>query len=431
MNADLLRDLAPQVLAAVTRRYGHFDEAEDATQEALLAAATQWPAEGVPDNPRAWLIRVAARRLIDHLRSEESRLRREATLAAQVPPADWVAAPADTGATPSDDTLMLLLLCCHPALTAASQIALTLRAVGGLTTAEIARALLVPEATLAQRISRAKQRIKDAGARFEPPGPQDYDARLRAVLQVLYLIFNEGHTATSGAALQRTDLAGEAIRLTRTLHRARPDDAEAAGLLALLLLTDARRAARTGPAGDLVPLAEQDRSRWDRRSIHEGITLLTAALARRRPGPYQIQAAIAAAHSQATRAEDTDWPHILALYEMLQRLDDNPVVTLNRAVATAMVHGPRAGLALLDTLDSDPRMTANHRLTAVRAHLLDQAGERAAARPVRNRGTADGQHPGTRLPAPAGPARRPVTTAGRSVGKTLVQRCDGGRHCQP
>ena len=379
MNADPLRDLAPQVLAAVTRRYGHFDEAEDATQEALLAAATQWPAEGVPDNPRAWLIRVAARRLIDHLRSEESRLRREATLAAQVPPADWVAAPADTGATPSDDTLMLLLLCCHPALTAASQIALTLRAVGGLTTAEIARALLVPEATLAQRISRAKQRIKDAGARFEPPGPQDYDARLRAVLQVLYLIFNEGHTATSGAALQRTDLAGEAIRLTRTLHRAQPDDAEAAGLLALLLLTDARRAARTGPAGDLVPLAEQDRSRWDRRSIHEGITLLTAALARRRPGPYQIQAAIAAAHSQATRAEDTDWPHILALYEMLQRLDDNPVVTLNRAVATAMVHGPRAGLALLDTLDSDPRMTANHRLTAVRAHLLDQAGERAAA----------------------------------------------------
>ncbi|MFI7520137.1 RNA polymerase sigma factor [Micromonospora globbae] len=379
MSADLLRELAPQVLAAVTRRYGHFDEAEDATQEALLAAATQWPAEGVPDNPRGWLIRVASRRLIDHLRSEQSRLRRETALAAQVPPADWLAPAADIGDTPSDDTLTLLFLCCHPALTAASQIALTLRAVGGLTTAEIAHALLVPEATLAQRISRAKQRIKDAGARFEPPTPDDYDRRLRAVLHVLYLIFNEGHTASSGVALQRTDLAAEAIRLARTLHQARPDDAEAAGLLALLLLTDARRAARTGPSGELVPLAEQDRGRWDRRLIHQGITLLTAALARRRPGPYQIQAAIAAAHDQAARAEDTDWRHILDLYDMLQRLDDTPVVTLNRAVATAMVHGPRAGLALLETLDSDPRMTGNHRLAAVRAHLLDQAGDHQAA----------------------------------------------------
>ncbi|MET8909024.1 sigma-70 family RNA polymerase sigma factor [Micromonospora sp. NPDC004551] len=380
MSADLLlRELAPQVLAAVTRRYGHFDEAEDATQEALLAATTQWPADGVPDNPRGWLIRVASRRLIDHLRSEQARARREATLAAQVPSADLLAPAADTGDTPPDDTLTLYFLCCHPALTAASQIALTLRAVGGLTTAEIAHALLVPEATLAQRISRAKQRIRDAGARFEPPTPDDYDGRLRAVLHVLYLIFNEGHTATSGAALQRTDLATEAIRLGRTLHGARPDDAEVAGLLALLLLTDARRAARTGPEGELVPLAEQDRARWDRRVIHEGITLLTAALAHRRPGPYQIQAAIAAAHSQAARAEDTDWPHILHLYDMLQRLDDSPVVTLNRAVATAMVHGPRAGLALLETLDAEPRMTGNHRLAAVRAHLLHQAGEHGAA----------------------------------------------------
>ncbi|MFC0505078.1 RNA polymerase sigma factor [Micromonospora costi] len=379
MSADLLRELAPQVLAAVTRRYGHFDEAEDATQEALLAATTQWPAEGVPDNPRGWLIRVASRRLIDHLRSEQSRLRRETALATQTTPADWLAPAADIGDTPSDDTLTLLLLCCHPALTAASQIALTLRAVGGLTTAEIAHALLVPEATLAQRISRAKQRIKDAGARFEPPTPDDYDGRLRAVLHVLYLIFNEGHTASSGAALQRTDLATEAIRLARTLHQARTDDAEAAGLLALLLLTDARRAARTGPAGELVPLAEQDRSRWDRRMIHQGVMLLTAALAHRRPGPYQIQAAIAAAHNQAARAEDTDWPHILNLYEMLQRLDDNPVVTLNRAVATAMVYGPKAGLALLETLDSDSRMTGNHRLAAVRAHLLHQAGDHQAA----------------------------------------------------
>ncbi|MBQ1075665.1 sigma-70 family RNA polymerase sigma factor [Micromonospora sp. C31] len=375
MTADLLRELAPPVLAALTRRYGHFDEAEDATQEALVAAATQWPVEGVPDNPRAWLIRVASRRLIDQLRSEQSRLRREATMAAQVPSADWSAPAADADGTPSDDTLTLLVLCCHPALTPASQIALTLRAVGGLTTAEIARALLVPEATLAQRISRAKHRIKDAGARFEPPTAEDHDDRLRAVLHVLYLIFNEGHTATSGAALQRTDLAAEAIRLARTLHRARPDDAEAAGLLALLLLTHARRAARTGPGGELVPLADQDRSRWDRRAVHEGVTLLTAALARRRPGPYQIQAAIAAAHSQAARAEDTDWPHILGLYELLQRLDDNPVVTLNRAVATAMVHGPEAGLALLDTVDADPRMTGNHRVAAVRAHLLHRAGD--------------------------------------------------------
>ncbi|MEV5764050.1 sigma-70 family RNA polymerase sigma factor [Micromonospora sp. NPDC052213] len=378
MSDDLLRELAPQVLAAVTRRYGHFDEAEDATQEALLAATTQWPAEGVPDNPRGWLIRVASRRLIDHLRSEQSRLRREATLAAQVPPADWLAPAADTGEA-SDDTLTLFFLCCHPALTTASQIALTLRAVGGLTTVEIAHALLVPEATLAQRISRAKQRIRDTGARFEPPTRHDYDGRLRAVLHVLYLIFNEGHTATSGVALQRTDLATEAIRLARTVHRTRPDDAEVAGLLALLLLTDARRAARTGPAGELVPLAEQDRGRWDRRTIHEGVTLLAAALAHRRPGPYQIQAAIAAAHSQAARAEDTDWPHILNLYDMLQRFDDNPVVTLNRAVAAAMVHGPRAGLTLLEALDSDPRMTGNHRLAAVRAHLLHQAGDHEAA----------------------------------------------------
>jgi len=379
MNADLLRELAPQVLAAVARRYGHFDEAEDATQEALLAATTQWPAEGVPDNPRAWLIQVASRRLIDHLRSEQSRQRREATLAAQIPPADSVAPAADTDSPESDDTLTLLFLCCHPVLTPAAQIALTLRAVGGLTTAEIAHALLVPEATLAQRISRAKQRIKDAGARFEPPTPHDYEGRLRAVLHVVYLIFNEGHTATSGDALQRTDLAAEAIRLARTLHQTRPDDAEVAGLLALLLLTDARRAARTGNAGELVPLAEQDRARWDRRTIHHGVTLLTAALALRRPGPYQIQAAIAAAHSQAARAEDTDWPHVLNLYDTLQRLDDNPVVTLNRAVATAMVHGPQAGLKLLEALDSDRRMTGNHRLAAVRAHLLHQAGDHDAA----------------------------------------------------
>jgi len=377
---DLLRELAPHVLAAVVRRYGHFDEAEDAVQEALLAAATQWPQEGVPDNPRGWLIRVASRRLIDYLRSQDARQRRETDLAARAPVDDLIAPPADTRpAHDQDDTLILLFLCCHPALTPASQIALTLRAVGGLTTAEIARALLLPEATLAQRISRAKQRIKDTGARFTRPTAQDRGDRLRAVLQVLYLIFTEGHTATSGTVVHRADLAIEAIRLTRMLHGTLPDDAEVTGLLALLLLTDARRAARTGQASELIPLAEQDRRLWDRRAIHEGITLVTAALAQHRPGPYQVQAAIAAVHDRAARVQDTDWPQILTLYELLQHLDDNPVVTLNRAVATAMVQGPGAGLALLDAVDADPRMTGNHRLAAVRAHLLDLAGDHEAA----------------------------------------------------
>ncbi len=376
---DLLRELAPQVLAAVVRRYGHFDEAEDAVQEALLAASVQWRHDGVPDNPRGWLIRVAARRLTDQLRSDQARQRREGTVAAQTLPADLLAPAADAPpAYDQDDTLVLLFLCCHPALTPASQIALTLRTVGGLSTAEIARALLVPEATLAQRISRAKQSIKATGATFRPPTAQDRPDRLRAVLHVLYLVFNEGHTATSGPTLQRADLAAEAIRLTRILHRLLPDDDEVTGLLALLLLTDARRAARTGPAGELIPLAEQHRHLWSQAAIHEGITLVTAALARRRPGPYQLQAAIAAVHDQAGRVEDTDWPQILTLYTLLQRVDDNPVVTLNRAVATGMVHGPQAGLALLDTLDDD-RLTGNHRLAAVRAHLLDQAGDHSAA----------------------------------------------------
>ncbi|NUT06326.1 MAG: RNA polymerase sigma factor [Hamadaea sp.] len=380
MIADLLRDLTPQVLAAVVRRYGHFGEAEDATQEALLAAATQWPHQGVPDNPRGWLIQVASRRLIDHLRSEESRIRREAALAAQTPGGQWLAPPADADDSPdADDTVALLMMCCHPALAPAAQIPLTLRAVGGLTTTEIARALLLPETTLAQRISRAKQRIKDAGATFEPPTDDDVAARLPVVLQVIYLIFTEGHTASSGPALQRRDLAHEAIRVAGLLRDSRPDDAEAAGLLALLLFTDARRAARTGDGGELIPLDRQDRRRWDHHAIGTATTLLTAALARRRPGPYQIQAAIAAAHCHAASAADTDWPHILTLYDMLQRLDDNPVVTLNRAVATAMVHGPQAGLDLLEPLSSDPRMRDNHRLTAARAHLHDRAGDRATA----------------------------------------------------
>lgn len=377
---NLLRELAPQVLGALVRRYGHFDACEDAVQEALLAAALQWPGEGVPDSPRGWLIRVASRRLTDQLRSEQARRRREETAATQILPEQFLAPAADAGrGAARDDTLILLFLCCHPALTPASQIALTLRAVGGLSTDEIARAFLVPEPTMSQRILRAKRQIEASGVPLRLPPEQERVARLRAVLQVLYLIFTEGHTATSGAALQRLELTGEAIRLTRLVHRRLPDDGEVAGLLALMLLTDARRAARSGPDGEAVPLAEQDRSRWDQRSIAEGVALVTDAMSRTALGPYQLQAAIAAVHAEAARAEDTDWPQILVLYGLLERLSDNPVVTLNHAVAAAMVQGPSAGLALLEPLDADPRMALHHRLDAVRAHLLEMAGDREAA----------------------------------------------------
>jgi RNA polymerase sigma factor (sigma-70 family) len=367
---DLLRELAPQVLGALVRRYGHFDMCEDAVQEALLAGAVQWPGEGVPENPKGWLIAVASRRLIDQLRSEQARRTREDTVAADVPPES----------SNQDDTLALLFMCCHPALSPASQIALTLRAVGGLTTEQIARAFLVPEATMAQRISRAKQRIKETGAEFTMPAENERAERLRAVLHVLYLIFNEGYTATSGPDLQRGELTREAIRVIRSVHRLLPDDGEVAGLLALVLLTDARRSARTRGDGSLVPLAEQDRSRWDRESIREGLELVTDALSRAPIGPYQVQAAIAAVHAEAARADDTDWPQILALYELLERISPNPMVTLNHAVALAMVRGPRAGLDLLETLDADDRLAEHHRLDAVRAHLLELAGDHAAAR---------------------------------------------------
>ena len=369
-HEDLLRALAPQVLGALVHRYGRFDACEDAVQEALLAAATQWPREGVPDHPRAWLVTVASRRLTDELRAEQARRRREDAVAAEPPPAPV----ADT-----DDTLALLVLCCHPALSPASQIALTLRAVGGLTTGEIARAFLVPEATMGQRISRAKQTIKAAGGTFALPPERELADRLRVVLHVLYLIFNEGYSATAGPDLQRADLVREAIRLTRSVLALRPDDGEVAGLLALMLLTDARRAARTGPDGALVPLAEQDRALWRREEITEGAALVTDALARARVGPYQVQAAIAAVHAEAPRAEDTDWPQILALYELLEGMAPNPVVTLNHAVALAMVRGPQAGLDLLATLDGDARLRDTHRVEAVRAHLLELAGERPAA----------------------------------------------------
>lgn len=379
VDEHLLRDLAPQVLAAVTRRYGHFDTAEDAVQEALLAAATQWPDAGVPDDPRAWLITVASRRLVDLLRSEQSRHQREDTVLTRTLPGDYVAPPADLAASEQDDTLILLFMCCHPALSAPSQIALTLRAVGGLTTAEIARAFLVPEATMAQRISRAKQRIKTSDLPFELPPPDEQAARLAAVLHVLYLMFNEGYASSDGENLQRIELSNEAIRLIRIVHRLVPEHGEISGLLALMLLTDARRAARVGSDGDLVPLPEQDRRLWNQDYIKEGVELVTAAFSRPPVGPYQLQAAIAAVHDEAATADETDWPQIVALYRLLLRITDNPLVRLNQTVAIAMVRGPAAGLALLDELERDSRLTDNHRLHAVRGHLHELAGEAAAA----------------------------------------------------
>ena len=381
---NLLRELAPQVLGAVVRRFGDFSAAEDAVQEALIAAALQWPEEGVPDNPRGWLIHVAARRMTDHLRSELARRRRETIVVMQAP-ADHHVAPAAgiENGLDQDDTLILLFMCCHPALTRPSAIALTLRAIGGLTTAEIANAFLVPEATMAQRISRAKQRIKASGVPFGMPTDQERSERLDAVLHVLYLIFNEGYISSIGPNLQRRDLSNEAIRLTRAVHNLLPATGagagEVAGLLALMLLTDARRPARTGPDGDLIPLAEQDRTLWNRNAISEGVALITGTLSRGSIGAYQLQAAIAAVHDEAARAEDTDWPQILALYGLLKRMSDNPMVTLNHAIAAAMVHGPPAGLELLKALDADDRLAGHYRLDAVRAHLLEMDGDHEGA----------------------------------------------------
>ncbi|HEY0662059.1 MAG TPA: DUF6596 domain-containing protein [Lysobacter sp.] len=374
----LLRELAPQVLGAVCRRFRDFAASEDAVQEALIAATARWPRDGVPDNPRAWLVQVALRRMTDHVRSEISRRNREGIAADET---SLVVAPAvysEPGIDP-DDTLILLFMCCHPALTAASAIALTLRAVGGLTTAEIASAFLVPEATMAQRISRAKQSIRESGVPFEAPTESERTKRLASVLHVLYLIFNEGYTSSSGPDLQRTDLSDEAIRLTRAVHQLCPHDGEVAGLLALMLLTDARRPARTGPEGELIPLAEQDRSLWDRSAISEGVELVSRTLSRGSVGAYQLQAAIAAVHDEAAHAQDTDWAQILALYGLLKRMSDNPMVTLNHAIAAAMVHGPAEGLALLQALDADPRLAEHHRLDAVRAHLHEMAGDHQAA----------------------------------------------------
>ena len=370
---DLLRELAPQVVGRLVRRYGDFDSCEDAVQEALLSAAQQWPVDGLPDNPKGWLVTVASRRAIEMMRREAARRRREETAALLDQP-DSEAAPAE------DDSLTLLLLCCHPSLTLPSQVALTLRAVGGLTTAEIARAFLVPEATIGQRISRAKQRIKASGAEFRLPPPAERSHRIAAVLHVLYLIFNEGYTASSGAALLRTGLTAEAIRLARQLHAVLPDDGEVAGLLALMLITDARRPARVRPDGALVPLAEQDRSQWDTQAIEEGIALITQTLPHGPVGLYQLQASIAAVHGEAPHAEDTDWRQILGLYDLLVALAPGPMVALNRVVAVAMVHGAETGLQQLAAAETDHALTGHHRVDAVRAHLLEMMGDREAAR---------------------------------------------------
>ena len=365
----LLRDLAPQVLGAVVRRFRDFAAGEDAVQEALIAAARHWPAEGVPANPRGWLIQTAVRKMTDQLRSEQARRRREDAAA--------LAEPSAVDVTGRDDTLILLFMCCHPALSPPSAIALTLRAVGGLTTAEIAKAFLVPEATMAQRISRAKQRVKASGVPFGLPEGEERAGRLRSVLHVLYLIFNEGYTSTSGADLHRTELSGEAIRLARMMHATLPSDGEVTGLLALMLLTDARRPARTGAGGELIPLAEQDRARWDRELIAEGTALITGALPGGVVGEYQVQAMIAAVHDEAASVGDTDWPQILTLYGLLERMTGNPMVALNRAIAAAMVHGPAAGLKLLEPLDEP--LAGHYRLDAVRAHLFEMAGDTQAA----------------------------------------------------
>ncbi|MDT7799996.1 MAG: polymerase sigma-70 factor, subfamily [Actinomycetota bacterium] len=377
--AEVLRPLVPQVLGVLVRRFGQFDACEDAVQEALLAASEQWPAEGVPDNPRAWLVTVATRRLTDLWRSESARRRREESVAVREPVTSAVVpGPGEDRPADSDDTLSLLFLCCHPAVSPPSQVALTLRAVGGLTTAQIASAFLVPETTMTRRITRAKESIAAAGSTFSEPSPSDFPERLRVVLQVLYLIFNEGYTATSGENLVRAELAAEAIRLTRAVHALLPAEGEVAGLLALLLLTDARRAARTGPGGELVALPEQDRGRWDAAMIAEGTDLVRATLGRGPVGPYQVQAAIAALHDEAPGTDETDWPQIVELYGVLGELMPSPVVTMNLAVAVAQVAGPAAGLDVLDRVDG--KLDLARRVDAVRAHLLERAGRPADAR---------------------------------------------------
>jgi RNA polymerase sigma factor (sigma-70 family) len=374
---ELLRTLAPRVLGILVRRHGDFARCEDAVQEALIDAAGRWSRDGVPEHPLGWLNTVAARRYVDQVRSDAARERREQAVFEALPRDELLAAPADAEPT-RDDLLELLFLCCHPALTPSAQMALTLRAVAGLTTTEIAAAFLVPDKTMGQRISRAKQRLREAGARFELPPDPERGPRLRVVLHVLYLLFNEGYSASAGPRLRRPDLTATAVRLTRRLRRRLPDSGETAGLLALMLLTEARGAARTGPNGILVPLDDQDRSLWDRAAIAEGVELVTHSLATHPVGPYQVQAAIAAVHSEAPTSADTDWPQVLALYDVLERLAPNPITALNRAVALGEVHGPRAALEVVRELETGV-LAGHHRLLAVRGHLLERAGDHAAA----------------------------------------------------
>ncbi|MGH3703291.1 MAG: RNA polymerase sigma factor [Agromyces sp.] len=368
-----MRAHAPQVLAALLRRYGtgQLDVCEDAVQEALLAAHRQWPRDGRPDDAFAWLLTVARRRMIDRIRSDHHRRDREHAYVELWQPL------AEAPTIHADESIRLLRLCCHPALSRTAQVTLTLRAVAGLTTAQIAHAFLLPESTIAQRISRAKAGIRSAGANFPPPlGPGD---RLDQVLDVIYVMFTEGHTSSSGADPNDIRLSDEAIRLGRLVHEVQPDHVETAGLLSLMILTDARRAARTDARGALIPLDEQDRSLWDREAISEATDVLDESLTRGTPGPYAIQAAIAALHDEAPSTETTDWPQILALYRLLDYTTQNPVATLNAAVAEAMVHGPEAGLATIDVLVDLGRITDRRRIASVRAHLLERAGRTAEA----------------------------------------------------
>jgi RNA polymerase sigma factor (sigma-70 family) len=374
-SQQLLRELTPLVLGVLVRRYRDFAGCEDAVQEALVAASLQWPVRGMPDNPRAWLIKVATRRLTDHIRADTARRLREELVVSLVPPDEQIAVIA--GANERDDTLDLYFMCCHPTLTPASQVALTLRAVGGLTTLEIARAFFVPESTMAQRLSRAKQTIRDAG--LAEPSPAEQLERLGSVLQVLYLVFNEGYTASSGDELLRVDLSTEAIRVTRLLERLVPDALDVKALLALMLLTDARRGARMGAHGELVPLDEQYRGRWDRAMIDEGTRLLDEAFAGGARSTYAIQAAIAALHDEAASTETTDWAQIAMLYGALLQHGDNPMVRLSHAIARGMAEGPAAGLAALDALAADARLAGHYRLDAARAHLLERSGDPAGA----------------------------------------------------
>ena len=370
---EIWRECAPRVLGALVRRYGHFDAAEDAVQEALLAAARQWPLEGTPNDPKAWLIRVGSRRLVDRLRADDTRARREERVVRELPDPDRTMS-SEPASGERDDSLAVMLLCCHPSLSRPSQVALTLRAVAGLTTAQIARSFLVPEVTMAQRISRAKARLEQQGEPFTTPTVAEMPARLAAVAHVLYLVFTEGHTATTGGHLTAPSLGAEAIRLAHELHRLLPDDGEVSGLLALMLLTDARRPARTSADGSFVPLTEQDRTRWDHEQIAKGVALVEAALPHGPIGPYQLQAAIAAVHDEAASAGATDWAQIDQLYAMLEAVAPGPIVTLNRAVAAAEANGPEAGMQLIGALLADPGLRRTHRLHAVHAHLLELDG---------------------------------------------------------